>query len=239
MKKTFFSLFVAVALLSACTNTTNTATVNLDTTVDSVSFAIGSSYGGNINRQLTSLGDTNLNYDAMILGFTQALKELDLDIEEDLGNEIINAYMQKKDEAKKQVDRDKFSGNISVGEAFLKENKTKEGIIETVSGLQYEVITLGEGEMPIDGDVVKVHYTGSLLDGQVFDSSVDKGDPIVHPVNRFIPGWTEGLKLMPVGSTFKFYIPSTLAYGENPPQGSNIEPYSTLVFTVELIGIEK
>lgn len=239
MKKTILSLFAGIAILSSCTNTESNTNVSLNNNVDSVSFAIGSSYGGNINRQLVNLGDTNLNYDAMILGFTQALKEQDLSIDDELGNEIINAYMKMKDDDRKKAERDKYSGNISVGEAFFIENKNKEGVIETVSGLQYEVLTMGAGELPIDGDRVKVHYEGTLLDGQVFDSSYERGESTSFSINRVIPGWTEGLKLMPEGSKFKFYIPSVLAYGENPPPGTIIEPYSTLVFTVELIEIEK
>ena len=239
MKKTILSLFVGLAFLSSCTEPESNSNVALNNNVDSVSFAIGSSYGGNINRQLVNLGDTNLNYDAMVFGFTQALKEQDLTIDDELGNKIITDYMKMKDEDKRQADKAKYAGNVSVGEAFFAENKNKDGVSETASGLQYEVITMGEGESPIDGDRVRVHYEGTLLDGQVFDSSYERGESTVFPINRVIPGWTEGLKLMPVGSKFIFYIPYDLAYNENPPPGTIIEPFSTLVFTVELIEIEK
>ncbi len=239
MKKTIFILFAGIAVLSACTNSESNSSASLDSNVDSVSFAIGASYGGNINRQLKSLGDTNLNYDAMIVGFTQALKEQDLLISDELGNEIITDYMKMKDEEKRKEDIAKYSGNVSVSEAFFNENRGVDGVVETESGLQYKVITMGEGELPIDGDQVRVNYEGALLDGQVFDSSYERGESTVFPINRVIPGWTEGLKLMPVGSKFTFYIPANLAYNENPPPGTIIEPYSTLVFTVELIAIEK
>ena len=111
--------------------------------------------------------------------------------------------------------------------------------METESGLQYIVVTKGDGELPIDGDRVNVNYEGTLLNGEVFDSSYERGAPIEFDINRVIPGWTEGLKLMPVGSKYVFYIPSQLAYAANPPPNSSIEPYSTLVFTVELLGIVK
>lgn len=122
------------------------------------------------------------------------------------------------------------------GEAFLKENKGKQGIVTTPSGLQYEVLTKGEStESPCATDKVKVHYHGTLTNGNVFDSSVQRGEPISFPLNGVISGWTEGLQLMSIGDKFRFYIPSELAYGSRG-QGS-IPPHSVLVFDVELLGI--
>jgi FKBP-type peptidyl-prolyl cis-trans isomerase len=122
------------------------------------------------------------------------------------------------------------------GQKFLEENAKKNGIKATASGLQYEVITEAEGPKPVATDIVKVHYEGRLIDGSKFDSSYDRGEPITFPLGQVIPGWTEGVQLMSVGSTYKFYIPSELAYG---PQGSQTIPAnSVLVFTVELISIE-
>jgi peptidylprolyl isomerase len=126
----------------------------------------------------------------------------------------------------------------SKGVKFLEANKKKAGVKVTSSGLQYEVIKLGNGKKPMASNMVKVHYTGTLLDGTKFDSSVDRGKPSEFRLDQVIPGWTEGLQLMPVGSKFKFYIPSELAYGDNPP-GSPIQPGSTLVFEVELFEIKK
>ena len=123
------------------------------------------------------------------------------------------------------------------GEKFLAENALKEGVIVTESGLQYEVITMGKGKKPAATDRVKVHYHGTLIDGTVFDSSVERGEPIVFGLNQVIAGWTEGVQLMPVGSKFRFYIPQELGYGSR--QAGEIPPYSTLIFEVELIGIEK
>lgn len=140
---------------------------------------------------------------------------------------------------KRQADQMKkmYGKNIDEGEKFLADNKKRDGVQETASGLQYEVITMGTGAKPTAVDMVKVHYTGKLLDSTTFDSSVDRGEPVEFGVNQVIQGWQEGLQLMPVGSKFKFYIPYELAYGE---QGTGpIPPFSTLVFDVELLDIVK
>ena len=123
------------------------------------------------------------------------------------------------------------------GEKFLAENALKEGVTTTESGLQYEVIKMGKGKKPAATDRVKVHYHGTLTDGTVFDSSVERGEPTSFGLNQVIKGWTEGLQLMPVGSKFRFYIPQELGYGAQ--QAGSIPPYSTLIFEVELLGIEK
>ena len=123
------------------------------------------------------------------------------------------------------------------GEKFLAENALKEGVTTTESGLQYEVLKMGKGKKPAATDRVKVHYHGTLIDGTVFDSSVDRGEPIVFGLNQVIKGWTEGVQLMPVGSKFRFYIPQELGYGAQ--NAGSIPPYSTLIFEVELLGIEK
>ncbi len=123
------------------------------------------------------------------------------------------------------------------GEKFLAENKTKPGVVSTESGLQYQIITMGSGAKPNATSKVKVHYHGTLIDGKVFDSSVDRGEPISFPLNGVIAGWTEGVQLMPVGSKFRFFIPYSLAYGERGA-GADIKPFSALIFEVELLGIE-
>jgi FKBP-type peptidyl-prolyl cis-trans isomerase len=123
------------------------------------------------------------------------------------------------------------------GEKFLAENALKEGVTTTESGLQYEVIKMGKGKKPAATDRVKVHYHGTLTDGTVFDSSVERGEPTSFGLNQVIKGWTEGLQLMPVGSKFRFYIPQELGYGAQA--AGSIPPYSTLIFEVELLGIEK
>jgi FKBP-type peptidyl-prolyl cis-trans isomerase FklB len=130
-----------------------------------------------------------------------------------------------------------FGENRREGEVFLAENRTKQGIVTTESGLQYRVITTGRGRTPTINDRVRVHYHGTLLDGTVFDSSVQRGESIVFPVSGVISGWTEALQLMPVGSKWVLYIPQELAYGSQGA-GGMILPYSALIFEVELLGIE-
>jgi len=127
--------------------------------------------------------------------------------------------------------------NIKIGEAFLADNANKEGVVTTESGLQYEVVQAGEGESPAATDVVRVHYHGTLIDGTVFDSSVNRGEPAEFPLNRVIPGWTEGVQLMKEGAKYRFYIPHDLAYGQRAT--GSITPNSTLIFDVELLEIVK
>ncbi|MBQ9523156.1 MAG: FKBP-type peptidyl-prolyl cis-trans isomerase [Paludibacteraceae bacterium] len=131
----------------------------------------------------------------------------------------------------------RYGANKEAGERFLAENALKDGIKVTDSGLQYEVLKMGKGKKPTALDKVKVHYHGTLIDGTVFDSSVDRGEPITFGLSQVIAGWTEGLQLMPVGSKFRFYIPQELGYGAR--EAGKIPPYSTLIFEVELLGIEK
>lgn len=131
----------------------------------------------------------------------------------------------------------KFGANKEAGEKFLAENKLREGVIVTESGLQYEVLTMGKGPKPSATDRVKVHYHGTLIDGSVFDSSVERGEPVTFGLNQVIAGWTEGVQLMPVGSKFRFYIPQELGYGAH--EAGTIPAYSTLIFEVELLDIEK
>ncbi len=127
--------------------------------------------------------------------------------------------------------------NLKIGREFLEENKKKEGVVALPSGLQYEILKEGTGPKPKATDKVKCHYHGTLINGKVFDSSVERGQPAVFGVNQVIKGWVEALQLMPVGSKWRLYIPSELAYGSQGA-GSSIEPNSALIFDVELLGIE-
>jgi FKBP-type peptidyl-prolyl cis-trans isomerase FklB len=131
---------------------------------------------------------------------------------------------------------DKASANLKAGQDFLEANKTKPGIVALPSGLQYEVMTEGSGEKPLASNKVTCHYHGTLIDGTVFDSSVQRGQPATFPLNAVIKGWTEGLQLMPTGSKWRFFIPPHLGYGDRQV-GGQIGPNSTLVFEVELLGI--
>ncbi len=155
-------------------------------------------------------------------------------LDETTAQSFVMTYMQKRQAEQMKA---MYGKNIDDGEKFLAENKKRDGVQETASGLQYEVITMGTGAKPGPQDMVKVHYTGMLMDNTKFDSSVDRGAPAEFGVNQVIQGWQEGIQLMPEGSKFKFYIPYELGYGE---QGTGpIPPYSTLVFEVELIEIVK
>ncbi|HSC12334.1 MAG TPA: FKBP-type peptidyl-prolyl cis-trans isomerase [Rhodanobacteraceae bacterium] len=145
-------------------------------------------------------------------------------------------FMQKLQGRQVAKMKDEADKNQKEGDAFLAKNKDKPGVKVTASGLQYEVVKQGTGPKPKATDVVKVDYTGTKIDGTKFDSSVDRGQPATFPLNQVVPGWTEGLQLMPVGSEYKFYIPGKLAYGERGP--AQIGPNATLIFSVKLIGIE-
>ncbi len=148
-------------------------------------------------------------------------------------------YMNKKmDAIKEKAIAEKYADNKAAGEKFLAENKTKEGVVTTASGLQYKVITKGTGAIPADSSRVKVHYRGTLIDGKEFDSSYKRKEPTTFRANQVIKGWTEALTMMPVGSKWELYIPYDLAYGTRET-GGDIKPYSTLIFEVELLEIVK
>ena len=167
---------------------------------------------------------------------TQAIKDAygeegELIIQADSANKILNTYIQA-------LQQKKLTANLEVGNKFLEENKTKEGVVTLTSGLQYLIMKEGNGPKPGAESKVTTHYHGTLIDGSVFDSSVERGEPASFPVNGVIKGWTEALQLMPVGSKWKLFIPSELAYGANPRQGGPIEPNMALVFEVELLSIK-
>jgi FKBP-type peptidyl-prolyl cis-trans isomerase len=200
--------------------------------VDSVSYLIGKSFGGNIAREMPEV-----NRDLLIQGLLNEINAAESLIMDD-GGITISSYFEKKTAQKVAENAKAFEANKAKGVAFLEENKKNPNVKVTASGLQYEVITMGKGPKPTETSNVKVHYHGTTPEGKVFDSSVDRGEPITFALNQVIPGWIEGLQLMPVGSKFMLYIPQELAYGESP-QGDIIEPFMPLVFEVELLSIEK
>lgn len=162
---------------------------------------------------------------------------------------VINKGVMSKEEAraftqtsmdaiKEKANAEKYADNKAAGEKFLAENKAKEGVVTTPSGLQYKIITKGNGAIPADSSKVKVNYKGTLIDGTEFDSSYKRNEPATFRANQVIKGWTEALTMMPVGSKWELYIPYDLAYGTRET-GGQIKPYSTLIFEVELLGIEK
>lgn len=192
---------------------------------DKLSYALGISLGNNLKNS----GFTGLNFAEIARGIEEIDngKELSMTLQE--AQELINMHYQ---EAQVKVNEK----NIEEGVTFLLKNAQREGVISTGSGLQYEVITEGKGVVPSASDTVKVHYHGTLLNGKVFDSSVDRGEPATFGVTQVIHGWVEALQLMPVGSKWKLYIPSDLAYGARGA-GESIAPHTTLIFEVELLDV--
>ncbi len=188
-----------------------------------------------INQQLFGNDSTmQLNKENFLAGFIAAVKEEKLP----LTLEAAQQYVQQHAEAIREKATEKqFAENKLAGEKFLAENAKKEGVVTTPSGLQYKVIKKGTGALPTDSSNVKVNYKGTLIDGTEFDSSYKRNEPATFRANQVIKGWTEALKLMPVGSTYELYIPYNLAYGAR--EAGQIKPFSALVFQVELLGIEK
>lgn len=206
--------------------------VKLETSVDSVSYAIGVLVGANNLQQLSSApGGDELDVNIMSSAFNAASLEEELKISQEDANALVQTFFQGAAERKAQT-------NLEEGNKFLEENKGREGVTTLESGLQYEVLTEGDGVKPTAQDQVRVHYHGTLIDGTVFDSSVDRGEPAVFGVSQVIKGWTEALQLMPVGSKWKIYLPASIAYGERGA-GADIGPNATLIFEVELLEIVK
>ena len=200
--------------------------VKLENELDSVSYSLGVNIGENINKQFEEY-----SLDNFVAGMKGVLNnEEEPKISGEQATAIIQGYFTKKQSQESE-------SMIEEGRKFLETNASKEGVTVLESGLQYEVLAQGDGiNMPKLEDNVKTHYHGTLMDGTVFDSSVDRGEPASFPVNGVIKCWTEALQLMSVGSKWKLYVPYDLAYGERGA-GPQIGPYSTLVFEVELISI--
>lgn len=195
--------------------------------MDKLSYAWGLAMG----RQLKGMGVSNLDADTFRNGVMNAFDGSEPEIPVEEAQKLINDYLQELQDKAEKVAR-------AEGEQFLAENGKKENVKTTASGLQYVVEKEGTGAQPTAEDEVTVHYTGKLLNGQVFDSSVNRGEPATFPLNRVIPGWTEGVQLMKEGAKYTFFIPSDLAYGPQGVPGA-IPPHSTLIFDVELIKVNK
>ncbi len=208
-----------------------TPAVQLHNAVDSMSYSLGISVGTDFARNLETIPGGKSNKDLLVEGFSQALKKQETWLSLDEAQEYFQNYMMTAQERENEAKK-------ASGENFLAENKKREGIKVTDSGLQYEVLTAVEGNKPRDTDRVKVHYTGTTIDGRVFDSSVERGEPVEFALNGVIAGWTEGVQLMSVGSKYKFYIPYNLAYGEQGVPQAGIEPFAPLIFEVELLEIK-
>jgi len=228
----YFIITALFALLVIGCNQSGVKNVELKTFNDSVSYSIGTDIGSNFKQQ-----ELEINVDALAKGLADALADKDLEITDVQSAQILNRF-QKEMREKMQAKNDaEAAENAKKGEEFLAENKKKDGVKVTASGLQYKVIKQGNGPKPKLTDKVKVNYRGTLIDGTEFDSSYKRGTPAEFPLNGVIKGWTEGLQLMPVGSKYEFYIPAELAYGARGPQ--TIGPNQTLIFEVELLEIVK
>ena len=193
--------------------------------MDKISYALGLSIGNNFKTSginSLNLADFSKAIEAVLTGQAPAMS-----YEE--AKQVINEYFAKVQEEKSNL-------NKKAGEEFLRINKEKAGVVVLPSGLQYEILKSGDGKKPQATDQVKCHYEGRLIDGRVFDSSIQRGQPAVFPLNQVIAGWTEGLQLMPVSAKWRLFVPSDLAYGNQQPS-ELIEPNSTLIFDVELLEI--
>ncbi|MEX0700518.1 MAG: FKBP-type peptidyl-prolyl cis-trans isomerase [Planctomycetales bacterium] len=214
-----------------------------ETVKQQASYGIGYNIGGNILSRFKESG-VEVDLTQVLRGLTDAIggkksaiPEKDIEAAMTAFQAEARAQQEKRLaelEAQRKAEGEK---NKQAGAAFLKANAAKEGVKSTQSGLQYEVVKSGTGKSPDANDEVKAHYHGTLLDGTVFDSSVERGEPIEFPLDRVIAGWTEALQLMKVGDKWKLYIPSNLAYGDSPNPGSPIGPNATLIFEVELLGV--
>lgn len=194
--------------------------------MDKISYALGLSIGNNFK----SSGIKKLNLSEFSKAIEDVLNEQTPSMGYDEAKQVINDFFMQLQEEKGKLNKD-------AGEEFLKINKGKAGVTTLPSGLQYEVLKQGDGAKPNATDQVKCHYEGRLINGQVFDSSIQRGQPATFGLNQVIKGWTEALQLMPVGSKWRLFLPSELAYGAQQA-GELIEPNSTLIFDVELLGIE-
>ena len=224
MKK-YIKIALVVSVISSCQNL-NQQKFNFDEAneLEKVSYSIGI----NVATSIKSEGLDSINSFYISKGFQDVFENKDLAINIEESNKIIGEYFNKKQDAKNQ--RLAIDSKI-----FLEQNKQKDGVMTTESGLQYLILSEGSGNNPTLNDNVTVHYHGTLIDGTIFDSSVDRKQPATFPLNGVIPGWQEALQMMSIGSKWKIFIPSELAYGESG--AGAIGPNSTLIFEVELLSI--
>jgi FKBP-type peptidyl-prolyl cis-trans isomerase len=228
--KRFILLFAASAISTISLAQTKPVTAPaplFKTPTDSASYAFGAS----IANDLKSRGVTSLNYSLISKAMNDVLSGGVVIMSPEKCQEVIYGYLTG-------LEKKKFESSITAAAKFLAENQKKPGITTLPSGLQFEVISPATGAKPVATDEVTVHYKGTLTDGRQFDSSLDRGEPTTFTLNQVIPGWTEGLQQMSVGSKYRFFIPYSLGYGERGA-GKDIPPYSTLIFEVELIKIGK
>ncbi|WP_191602260.1 FKBP-type peptidyl-prolyl cis-trans isomerase [Marinomonas algicola] len=230
MKKTLIAALVLSSTTFSYADSADSS-LTLESKEQRLGYSVGSMFGGRMGQDFT-----DLDLETFIKGFKDAYAGKELALTEAEITESIQMFQQEK-LAEAQREQEKLAAEASAKNAeWFAELEKMDGVMKTESGLMYKAITQGEGAAPVETDVVKVNYEGSLVDGTVFDSSYERGEPISFPLNQVIPGWTEGLQLMTVGSKYELYIPSDLAYG---PGGTGpIPPNAPLKFVVELLDIE-
>jgi FKBP-type peptidyl-prolyl cis-trans isomerase len=236
MKKLFLPIIISIGLiglLASCDSSLESSEANLNNQLDSLSYSFGYLQGGSLFNE----GIEEVDVKNYLAGLNAAFKDEESAIDEGAMQMLIQNFFGELQTRQMERQAAEADINIAQGQAFLEENIMNSDVFETDSGLQYRVLEEGTGARPSATDEVQVHYEGSLLSDEVFDSSYERGEPIVFPLNRVIPGWTEGLQLMTVGSKYQFFIPAELAYGNNPPPGSIIPPGAVLIFEVELLDI--
>ncbi|MCC5914484.1 MAG: FKBP-type peptidyl-prolyl cis-trans isomerase [Balneolaceae bacterium] len=236
MRNYLFATITLSALLlaaTACDAPQQRASASLDSQLDSVSYSIGYLQGSGMAQE----GMTDIDINNYLAGMQTALEQGDAVMEQFDMQMLIQQYLSDLQVQQSVRAAEDAERNKAEGEEFLAENAERDDVNVTDSGLQYRVIEEGTGDRPTAADEVEVHYTGTLIDGTVFDSSVERGEPARFPLGNVIEGWTEGLQLMTVGSTYEFFIPSNLGYGDAPRPGSPIPPGAVLIFEVELLDI--
>lgn len=226
-----FAMLVALTSLISCNNKPKEVTT-LKTEIDSASYALGLDMAVKVKANFEEA-----NTDLFLQGYRNGIDSTNLLIKQEDLNAFLSKFFQKLQQEKVQKEAEKKFGAVKkAGEDFLAENKVKKGVITTESGLQYEVITEGSGDKALPTSKIKIHYHGTTIDGQVFDSSVDRKEPIDATPTQFIAGFSEGLLLMNKGAKYRLYIPQELAYGTQQ-RGDLIKPFSTLVFDIEMLEI--
>ncbi len=236
MRRAVICLIVLVVLLpflSLATDQDRAAVTELKSFSEKISYVLGQEIGNSFKES-----PVEIDLDIFIQGMSDSLKGAKSLLDADETNQIKQEFSRQVQESRQTQMAVLSQKNRAEGEAFLAANKNKEGVVTTTSGLQYKVLKKGDGPKPQDNDRVTVHYRGTLLDGTEFDSSYKRGNPATFQVNGVIRGWTEALQLMNVGSKYQLFIPSDLAYGARGA-GRKIGPNSTLIFDVELLGIEE